>query len=66
MAPSVKAPVADATGILIPFESSVATGTARRLELAIVTDQHFAFVDVFVDTVGGNCLYAAELDQYTL
>ena len=58
--------VPDATGIMIPFESSVATGTARSLELAIVTDQGIAFVDVFVDAVGGNCHYAAELDQYKL
>jgi hypothetical protein len=58
--------VADAGTIAIPIDGGVASGARRSMTLAVQTDQHAAFVDVYVNFAGGNCSYIAELSEYGL
>lgn len=48
-----------------PLDGGVAAGAQRGMRLAILTDQHAAFLEAFVNTAGG-CSYLAELRQYAL
>jgi hypothetical protein len=60
------ADVADTTTLAVPIDGGVASGARRSMTLAIQTDQHVAFVDVYLDFAGGNCSYLAELGEYGL
>jgi hypothetical protein len=59
-----KAAVADSASVSYQVIGDVATGTARHMELGIISDQHVAFVDLFLDVVVGDCRYFGQLDEY--